>query len=395
MTEKNIPRVQVDNPESADAHAAVGAAGADSCQEDRHHQGHAVGRGQSRLHGRRQHLWRHAGTDRAAAGRIPRRRDHRAADGGRRRVGWFRRPRRRRQPHRHDGAGLLSQGDQQHLRRRRAAGDSARQGDGSFAHQAARRRRRLHGSVRAAASRSFPRRRPAFRRWPRCRRWWPGIGDSTAATPITSVVNTLDRSRPSRWACSINSTTASSASFRCLQRNNILKVLAEPTLVTTSGRPAYFLSGGEMPIPVPQSLGTISIQFRKFGTQVDFVPIVLGSGRIHLEVRPKISEIDPTVSITLNGSTIPGFRTRECDTGVEMNAGQTLALAGLTDTADESELLITVRAEVGEGMNREPVKLSDESSSRDDRRRQPKTFDERFSDPRPLGPNDGSAAGPW
>ena len=103
-------------------------------------------------------------------------------------------------------------------------------------------------------------------------------------------------------------------------------------MVTTSGRPAYFLSGGEMPIPVPQSLGTISIQFRKFGTQVDFVPIVLGSGRIHLEVRPKISEIDPTVSITLNGSTIPGFRTRECDTGVEMNAGQTMALAGLLQT---------------------------------------------------------------
>ena len=154
-------------------------------------------------------------------------------------------------------------------------------------------------------------------------------------TPITSVVNTL--TQPTVSLGVLNQFNNGFFGFiQLLQRNNLLKVLAEPTLVTTSGRPAYFLSGGEMPIPVPQSLGTISIQFRKFGTQVDFVPIVLAAGRIHLEVRPKISEIDPTVSITLNGSTIPGFRTRECDTGVEMNAGQTLALAGLIQTDVQS-----------------------------------------------------------
>ncbi len=204
----------------------------------------------------------------------------------------------------------------------------------------------------------------------------------TAQTPITSVVNTLTQGTVSLGV--LNQFNNGFFGFiQFLQRNNLLKVLAEPTLVTTSGRPAYFLSGGEMPIPVPQSLGTISIQFRKFGTQVDFVPIVLGSGRIHLEVRPKISEIDPTVSITLNGSTIPGFRTRECDTGVEMNAGQTLALAGLlqtdvqsqvqgvpylmdipylgvlfrrtTETIEETELLITVRPELAEAMNCEQV----------------------------------------
>jgi pilus assembly protein CpaC len=201
-------------------------------------------------------------------------------------------------------------------------------------------------------------------------------------TPITSVVNTLVQ--PTISAGVINQFNNGFFGFiQFLQRSNLLKVLAEPTLVTTSGRPAYFLSGGEMPIPVPQSLGTVSIQFRKFGTQVDFVPIVLSAGRIHLEVRPKVSEIDPTVSITLNGTTIPGFRTRECDTGVEMNAGQTLALAGLiqtnvesqkqglpylmdipylgvlfrrtTETIEETELLITVRPELAEAMNCEQV----------------------------------------
>ena len=158
-------------------------------------------------------------------------------------------------------------------------------------------------------------------------------GGTTAATPITSLVTQTSTIAPTISLGVLNQFNNGFYGFiQLLQRNNILKVLAEPILVTTSGRPAYFLSGGELPIPVPQSLGTVSIQFRKFGTQVDFVPIVLGSGRIHLEVRPKISEIDPTVSITLNGTTIPGFRTRECDTGVEMNAGQTLALAGLIQT---------------------------------------------------------------
>ncbi len=122
-----------------------------------------------------------------------------------------------------------------------------------------------------------------------------------------------------------------------LRQDNLAKILAEPTLVTVSGRPAYFNSGGEFPIPVPQSLGTISIEYKKFGTQVDFVPIVLGNGRIRLEVRPRVSEIDKSRSITIAGTTVPGLRVREADTGVEMQAGQTLAIAGLVQYRVEAE----------------------------------------------------------
>ncbi|MBI2481920.1 MAG: pilus assembly protein N-terminal domain-containing protein, partial [Planctomycetia bacterium] len=75
-----------------------------------------------------------------------------------------------------------------------------------------------------------------------------------------------------------------------LRQYNLVKVLAEPTLVTVSGRPASFSSGGEFPIIVPQSLGTVSVEYRQFGTRVDFVPIVLGNGRVRLEVRPQVSE---------------------------------------------------------------------------------------------------------
>ena len=121
-----------------------------------------------------------------------------------------------------------------------------------------------------------------------------------------------------------------------LQRNNVAKLIAEPTLVTVSGRPAYFQSGGEIPVLIPQGLGNVSVEFRPFGTQVDFVPIVLGDGRVRLEVRPRISEIDRSLSVTLNGSGIPGFRTRQVDTGVELRVGQTLALAGLIQTRIEA-----------------------------------------------------------
>ena len=114
-----------------------------------------------------------------------------------------------------------------------------------------------------------------------------------------------------------------------LAQKDVAKILAEPTLVTVSGRPAYFQVGGEIPVLIPQSLGTVSVDFRKFGTQVDFVPIVLGNGNVRLEVRPRVSELDETIGVTLAGSTIPGFRTREVDTGVELQVGQTLCLAGL------------------------------------------------------------------
>ncbi|HZZ71918.1 MAG TPA: pilus assembly protein N-terminal domain-containing protein [Pirellulales bacterium] len=121
-----------------------------------------------------------------------------------------------------------------------------------------------------------------------------------------------------------------------LRQYDLAKVLAEPTLVTVSGRPAFFNSGGEFPVLVPQSLGTISIEYKKYGTQIDFVPVVLGNGNIRLEVRPRVSEVDDSRSVTTNGITVPGLRVREVDTGVEMQAGQTLAIAGLVQERTES-----------------------------------------------------------
>ena len=117
--------------------------------------------------------------------------------------------------------------------------------------------------------------------------------------------------------------------LEAMRQYNLSKVMADPTLVTVSGRPAFFNSGGEFPILIPAGLGTTSVDFKKFGTQVDFVPIVLGNGNIRLEVRPRISFLDPTLSVTTQGITVPGLNVREVDTAVEMKPSQTLAIAGL------------------------------------------------------------------
>lgn len=121
-----------------------------------------------------------------------------------------------------------------------------------------------------------------------------------------------------------------------MEQNNLAKILAEPKLVATSGRPASFLSGGEIPIPVNDGLGVQSVEFREFGTTVDFVPIILGDGNLRLEVRSEVNEVAADLRDPITGT--PGFRTRRVDTGVEMRAGQTLALAGVLQNRTESEI---------------------------------------------------------
>jgi pilus assembly protein CpaC len=119
-----------------------------------------------------------------------------------------------------------------------------------------------------------------------------------------------------------------------LRQDDLAKILSEPTLVTQSGRPAYFNVGGEIPYSVSQGLGAVSVEWKNYGTRLDFVPFVLGNGKIRLEVRPQISEIDNTRSDVTG---VPALKIRESDVGVELEAGQTLAIAGLVQTRIEAQ----------------------------------------------------------
>ncbi|MGI4859159.1 MAG: type II and III secretion system protein family protein [Janthinobacterium lividum] len=114
-----------------------------------------------------------------------------------------------------------------------------------------------------------------------------------------------------------------------LNQEGLITVLAEPNLVALSGETASFLAGGEFPIPVSQTNGAISVDFKQFGVKLDFTPTVLNDHRISLKVRPEVSQIDSTVSVTTGGVTVPGLSVRRADTTVELGSGQSFAIAGL------------------------------------------------------------------
>lgn len=117
--------------------------------------------------------------------------------------------------------------------------------------------------------------------------------------------------------------------IRALEERELVRRLAEPNLITTSGDTASFLAGGEFPFPVSASDNRISIEFKQFGVALAFTPTVLSGGLINLKIAPEVSDIDETSSIDVNNVRIPGLIVRRANTTVELKDGQSLAIAGL------------------------------------------------------------------
>ena len=160
--------------------------------------------------------------------------------------------------------------------------------------------------------------------------------DWTLITSDFDVINRINGVGANLQFNILDGTNQFNALIEVLEQNNLAKILAEPTVVTRSGRAASFLSGGEVPVPINTGLGVQSVEFQPFGTRLDFVPISLGNGKIQLEVRPEVRELAGDLRDPVTGA--PGFRTRRVDTGVEMRIGQTLALAGLIQNRVDSNV---------------------------------------------------------
>ena len=116
---------------------------------------------------------------------------------------------------------------------------------------------------------------------------------------------------------------------------NMVRVLAEPNIVTISGQEGRFLKGGKIFIPVPQASGngsTLTLEEKEFGVGVRFIPTVLDGGRINLKVAPEVSTLSQT-SITAGsaGTTFPSFETKSVSTTVQLNNGEVLVIGGLLD----------------------------------------------------------------
>ncbi len=119
--------------------------------------------------------------------------------------------------------------------------------------------------------------------------------------------------------------------LEALKTEGIAKIMAQPSLVTLSGRPAIFLVGGDQAVPVVGGIGgATGVQFEPFGTQLQFLPIVLGNGKIHMEISPSITQLDQAFGVIIAGNPVPGRRRNSANTTVQLESGQTLVIGGLT-----------------------------------------------------------------
>ncbi|WP_102222595.1 type II and III secretion system protein family protein [Acidimangrovimonas sediminis] len=159
--------------------------------------------------------------------------------------------------------------------------------------------------------------------------------DSQTSTPnYSSVFNNKSVTAPTtdNGAFTLGFTAGSlqfAVMLEALESKGMVRTLAEPNLTALSGQQAKFLAGGEYPIPVLDSNGNISVQYKPFGVELNFTPTVVDGDIINLKINAAVSGIDSTVSFTNGSISISGFKRRETSTTVEMRDGQSFAIAGL------------------------------------------------------------------
>jgi pilus assembly protein CpaC len=153
----------------------------------------------------------------------------------------------------------------------------------------------------------------------------PATGFPSSGIGVSEAVNAIFRfiGQDTTWTLFIDA----------MKEEGLLKVLAEPTLITLSGKTANFLAGGEFPIPVPQTTGaggaTITIEYKPFGIGLNFTPTVLSNKKINMLVAPEVSELDFSNALTTSGFVVPAITTRRVSTVIELADGQSFAIAGL------------------------------------------------------------------
>jgi pilus assembly protein CpaC len=124
------------------------------------------------------------------------------------------------------------------------------------------------------------------------------------------------------------------AVIEALQNKNLLQILAEPNLIAVNGKKASFLAGGQFPFPIVQpgaGFTAVTISFKEFGVKLEFTPVIMPNGNIHLTVAPEVSTLDFANALTISGFTVPALSTRKAETEFELKDGQSFVIAGLID----------------------------------------------------------------
>jgi pilus assembly protein CpaC len=158
------------------------------------------------------------------------------------------------------------------------------------------------------------------------------VGSSISSVAAAGV---LSGSAPYGFLVS-NLSNALQLEVSALEQNGLARSLAEPNLVALSGDTASFLAGGQFPIPAAGSFGTISFAYQPYGVGLSFTPTVLRDGLINLIIKPEVSEIDTTHTVTVLGTSVPGLITRKASTTLELRDGQSFMLGGLLQNTSQN-----------------------------------------------------------
>lgn len=149
-------------------------------------------------------------------------------------------------------------------------------------------------------------------------------GSGTASETVNNVLN-LFLFRPDIHFGAV---------IEALQNKNLLQILAEPNLIAVNGKKASFLAGGQFPFPIVQpgaGFTAVTISFKEFGVKLEFTPVIMPNGNIHLVVAPEVSTLDFANALTISGFTVPALSTRKAETEFELQDGQSFVIAGLID----------------------------------------------------------------
>ncbi|MGB3278059.1 MAG: type II and III secretion system protein family protein [Pseudorhodobacter sp.] len=150
-------------------------------------------------------------------------------------------------------------------------------------------------------------------------------GDNSLAGPILTKDGTEGAMRVGFSAGSLQFAVL----LEALESKGVVRTLAEPNLTALSGQEAKFLAGGEYPIPIAGGNDKVTVEYKPFGVELNFTPVVVDGDIINLTINASVSSIDSTVTLQSGGFTINAFKRRETSTTVEMRDGESFAIAGL------------------------------------------------------------------
>lgn len=126
--------------------------------------------------------------------------------------------------------------------------------------------------------------------------------------------------------------------LKALEKEGLVSILAEPNLTALSGEPANFLVGGQFPVVTDAGNGQSSVEYKKYGIELDMTPTVLSPGRISLKVNPSVSEVVQSTDIQPGLQSPYVLSERSAKTTVELASGQSFILAGLLYEKENTEI---------------------------------------------------------